>query len=225
MEWGQGFIKRLHGEFAIVLVDFRENVIILSTDVFSTKPLWYGTYDCTTTAMGKCFVAASYETGLEVLGVPASERHMANANQVVVLSTATNSAFREIQRYQVFDFDLTQHKNTTDDWQEKFIKAVLVRVTGIKHRLFIGLSGGFDSGAIMLALEMLQENFFAYHVKTRGDSADVIRQRIDFCQYATSVLIEVSQDQYEHEKQWLEKRCEPYQYQEKAGDQYGFKVY
>ena len=223
-KWGREFIKHLHGEFAIILVDFRENVVVLSTDVFSTKPLWYGSYDCSGTVIGKCFVAASYETGLEALGVPASERHMADANQVVVLSIV-NSTFSLLQNYRVFDFDLKQYKNTTDDWQEAFIKAVMVRVTGIKHRLFIGLSGGFDSGAIMLALEMLQKNLFAYHVKTRADSDDIIKQRIDFCQFAESTIIEVSQDQYNTEKQWLEKRCEPYQYQEKAGGQYGINVY
>ena len=149
---------------------------------------------------------------------------MAKANQVVVLSIASDSAFREILNYNVFDFDLNQYKNTTNDWQEAFVKAVSIRVTGIKHRLFIGLSSGYDSGAIMLALEMLQEKLFAYHVKTKADSNAVIQQRVDFCHYATSVIIEVSQEQYRQEKEFLEKRCEPYLYQEKESSQYGFKV-
>ena len=36
--WGRRFVQHLEGEFAIVLVDFREQIVLLSTDVFSTKP-------------------------------------------------------------------------------------------------------------------------------------------------------------------------------------------
>ena len=31
-KWGRKFINHLHGEYAIILVDFKENIVILSTD-------------------------------------------------------------------------------------------------------------------------------------------------------------------------------------------------
>lgn len=67
-------------------------------------------------------------------------------------------------------WDLRQHKPHTRDWQAAFREAVRVRASGIKHRVFIGLSSGYDSGAIMLALRELGTPFLAYHV--RGCSAD-----------------------------------------------------
>ena len=38
-EYGYNFIKKIDGEFAIVLLDFKENLLIVSTDIFATKPL------------------------------------------------------------------------------------------------------------------------------------------------------------------------------------------
>ena len=90
--WGREFVQHLEGEFAIVLVDFGRREVILSTDVFSTKPLWYAIWDEEPTAAGSAvatprrrFVAASYESVLVGLGAPATARRMANANEALVL--------------------------------------------------------------------------------------------------------------------------------------------
>jgi len=40
-QYGEDFVKKLDGEFAIIIFDFNKNKIILSSDIFSTKPLWY----------------------------------------------------------------------------------------------------------------------------------------------------------------------------------------
>ena len=40
-KYGEEFIKKLDGEFAIVIFDFKNNKIILSSDIFATKPLFY----------------------------------------------------------------------------------------------------------------------------------------------------------------------------------------
>ena len=44
-KYGSEFIKHLDGEFAVVVVDFSEDMLIISTDVFSTKPLWFAKHD------------------------------------------------------------------------------------------------------------------------------------------------------------------------------------
>ena len=71
-------MQRLYGEFAIVLVDMHPTSVgtgaadlaagaaagrvLLATDAFSTKPLWYATW---TDQSGKPrFLAASYESAL-----------------------------------------------------------------------------------------------------------------------------------------------------------------
>ena len=44
-----------------------------------------------------------------------------------------------------------------------------LRTARLKHRVFIGLSGGYDSGAIALALHQLGVPFLAYNVRARED--------------------------------------------------------
>ena len=40
--YGPSFARRLRGEFAIVIVDWERDVLLLVTDTFGTKPLWMG---------------------------------------------------------------------------------------------------------------------------------------------------------------------------------------
>eukprot|EP00965_Chrysotila_dentata_P231559 6198434-Pleurochrysis_carterae.AAC.1 len=39
MRWGADMVTHLQGEFAVVVLDFAQQTILISTDVFSTKPL------------------------------------------------------------------------------------------------------------------------------------------------------------------------------------------
>ena len=39
---GEDFIHNLDGEFALVIVDFKKEKLIYSTDVFGSKPLFFG---------------------------------------------------------------------------------------------------------------------------------------------------------------------------------------
>ena len=43
-QYKQNFVKQLDGEFTLVLFDFKNNLFMISTDVFATKPLWYSIY-------------------------------------------------------------------------------------------------------------------------------------------------------------------------------------
>ena len=201
-KWGERFVQHLHGEFAIVVVDYANGIVILSTDVFSTKPLWHATWR---EGGANCFLAASYESVLEGLGAPEESRLMAAPNEALVLDLAGGVR----QRLPVFLFDLRQHKTTADDWVAAFREAVRVRSTGVKHEMFIGLSSGYDSGAIMLALEQQGKSFFAYSVRGREDSM-VVRARVAYCEHARSVLIQFDNRTFAKQRKWLQRHAEPY---------------
>ena len=44
-KYGSRFVQHLDGEFAILLVDFKQDILIVSTDIFSTKPLYMAADD------------------------------------------------------------------------------------------------------------------------------------------------------------------------------------
>jgi len=180
-KWGEEFLKNLHGEFAIVLVDFATQRVILSTDAFSTKPLWYASW---VDHGAPRFLAASYESALTSLGAPRHARRMAEPNQAVVLSFGPGRdharSFRATHRFPLVTWDLRQHKDTTDDFISALRRAVAVRTRETKHRAFIGLSSGYDSGAIMLALHLQEAPFLACGVRGHENSG-VLHEREQFC--------------------------------------------
>lgn len=178
--WGNDFVSRLKGEFAVVLVDFRAGTVLLGTDAFSTKPLWWAAW---TASDGTArFLCASYESVLTRLGAPASARAMAEPNEALLLRIAptASSPFAVLRRSPVVVWDLTQHKTHTRDWERAFRRAVRTRTASLKHRVFIGLSSGYDSGAVMLALHRQRQAFLAYNIPG-GEPTDVVDARIKYC--------------------------------------------
>ena len=203
--WGPAFVEHLRGEFAIVVVDHDRSQAIVSTDVFGTKPLWIAAWD-------KKLAIATYESSLEGIGAPRGTRRMASPNAAVVYDLATS--LRK-STHPVFVFNLWQHKTHTRDWERAFLAAVNERTdrTATKRRWFIGLSSGYDSGAIMLALLLSGKKFLAYSIRGR-ENTNIVWQRAEKCRTmdCEAVLLQVDNRTLDAERRWLEERIEPYAY-------------
>jgi asparagine synthetase B (glutamine-hydrolysing) len=78
-KYGDDFVKKIDGEFAIFLIDYKNNKIIISSDIFKTKPLFF--------AIEKNDIGVStYKTPLEKLGfrsIPAEP----NTTYIICLKT------------------------------------------------------------------------------------------------------------------------------------------
>jgi asparagine synthetase B (glutamine-hydrolysing) len=156
-EHGPEFVKELDGEFALVLVDFSENIFLIATDPFSTKPLWYHISD-------EDIAVGSYESNVKELGLSATKL---NANTVNVYELDTR---QKNHSFQTFEWDLKQHKDSYDDWFVAFEEAVRKRTEGVREKIFIGLSSGYDSGAISCVLNKQHAPYKAYTVlKNQGN--------------------------------------------------------
>ncbi|MCS7092130.1 MAG: hypothetical protein NZM26_02155 [Patescibacteria group bacterium] len=138
-KYGTEFPKYLDGEWAIALYDFDKKLAIFATDLFATKPLWVNGLEC-----------ASYQSGVGGEKMP--------ANTILVLDL--ESKIKE--RKNIYNWDLRQHKKSYEDWIWAFENAVKKRAV---ENCFIGLSCGYDSGAIACALLKLKIPFKAYIVK------------------------------------------------------------
>ena len=94
----------------------------------------------------------------------------------------------------VFEFDLHQHKHHTLDFEHAFEKAVHKRIYGPPGaqfpKVFLGLSTGYDSGAIHLAMGKMTKGKISKHHPEGDDfvgyaileetARHILQQRIDF---------------------------------------------
>ncbi len=148
-EHGILFPQFLDGEFAIAVYDFAADMALFITDRFATKPIWRLGSEC-----------ASYESGVGGHKVPA------NTIEIVRIS---DGALVEVVNYHEWDWD--QHKTSYDACIAAFEDAVAKRY---KPGCFIGLSSGYDSGAIACALRGQEYKAFAV---LASETIGVLRRR------------------------------------------------
>ena len=166
-KYGPNFTKHLDGEFAIALFDFNKNIIIISSDIFATKPIWIAKDN------GK-FCISSYKSNADRIGITKTQKRLP-ANTTFVL----NMNMEQIDAFNIYEFDLTQHKNTFDDWNKAFANSINKRcVQHVREKSFIGLSSGYDSGTI--SCEMIRQNIphKAYTIKG-VENQQVLKDRFD----------------------------------------------
>lgn len=146
---GMLFPQHLDGEFAIALYDFEIDQALFITDRFGTKPLWRNGGEC-----------ASYQSGVGGHKVP--------ANTIELVEISTGELLCTLHYH---EWDWHQEVTSYDACLDAFERAVEKRY---KPGCFIGLSSGYDSGAIACALN--GKEFKAYSVLA-SESVDIIKQR------------------------------------------------
>lgn len=167
-KYGVEFTKHLDGEFAILLVDFKNYIIIISSDTFKTKPLYYS-IDENNLDIG----VASYSEPLYKIGFREVKKFP--ANRTMVFDIKTKSLLEE---FNVVDFDVSnQHKVSMDDWCLAFEDSIRKRTQNLREKIFIGLSSGYDSGAICCELLKQKVNFKTYTVRGT-ENENIILHRI-----------------------------------------------
>jgi asparagine synthetase B (glutamine-hydrolysing) len=94
----------------------------------------------------------------------------ANPNEIVVKQISTEKI---IERKSIINWDLTQHKDNYNDWITAFEKAISKRA---KNGCFLGLSSGYDSGAI--ACELLKQKIdFKAYIYEGAENKEILRKR------------------------------------------------
>lgn len=236
--WGPRFVKRFEGEFALVIVDFNKQHAVVSPDVFGTKPLWYATWQAGSErnehTIETRFMVASYESVLVGMGVPHDRRRLATPNRAIIIpfdglserksfrrtrANERESNYRQPQIVSQFlppgargfplkVWDFRQFKTYTSDWEAAFLRSVQRRTSRLKHRVFIGLSSGYDSGAIDLALQVLQVPHLAISLKGKENTTvlEGRRARLGDSWISVDVTDKVFATQYD----WLRNNIETY---------------
>lgn len=194
---GDEFIKSLDGEFAICLVDFKNNKVIIATDTFACKPLWYE-------FNGSEFCAASYNSQLQGLGFNNGKKLKGNTTEIYNLRTG-----QKVKDYVNRQFNLSQFKTSFDDWIEAFTLSIKKRTANTTHRMFCGMSSGYDSGAIACELQKQNANFKAYTI-TNNENPDVLNSRLHTIKVHEAFSL--SSEEFKQWKQELNSNCENFSY-------------
>lgn len=193
---GADFVQRLDGEFALLLFDRKQNRLIISTDTFGTKPLWMA-------KEGKDIGLSSYASCLRYLGF--SQVIEVPANTTLMLDGST---FELLEKKAVHRFELKQYKQHYEDWEIAFEQAVAKRALHTREKVFIGLSSGYDSGAIGLALHNQKIPFKAYSI-IGSENPDTIYRRLAWLNCEQEVL-DLDRDHFLKARDFLKQNCETY---------------
>lgn len=181
-KYGEAFPQHLEGEFSIALYDFETDTAVFSTDAFRTKPIFLN-------ADG----AASYASGLKRFSEPIPQ------NTIIARNLKTGSQKRLCVHN--FDFD-NQTKNSYDEWILAFDNAVLKRSKGKK--VFLGLSSGYDSGAIHCSLKKQNIENVPFTIKG-SENLDIIKAR-------GVEPLNFDKNDYEWGKEFINKNMENFEY-------------
>ena len=162
---GDDFLKHLDGEFAVALLDFNNNKLIFGGDLFLTKPLFIG-------KDGSDICISSYKSALTSLGFNKILRAEPNSFYIIDLKTF------KAQKRQTYEWNLDQHIDTYELWEENFLKAIKKRVTGIKDDFLVPVSSGHDSGGIVCGLKELNITDFMTYSFTANEAPGIIEKRV-----------------------------------------------
>lgn len=163
-KYDKEFIKKLDGEFAICLIDFNKEIILISTDVFSTKPLFYCFEDDN-------FMISSYQSCIERNNMKNIHKLQANKTYVFDLNK-----FNKLYESSVYNFDLKQHKSNYNDWIKAYEESIIKRTKNTNKNIFVSLSSGYDSGSICIVLNKYNINYSTYTIVGK-ENIDILKNR------------------------------------------------
>lgn len=197
---GIKFFKELDGEFSILLFDADTKMIYAATDTFATKPLWFGSKQ-------DKYGFSSYESVLERAGL--NNRFKIPANSLFVFDTENN---KFIKKYKIKSFNLSQFKDDYDDWNRAFANSISKRTNNLREKVFIGLSSGYDSGAIACELKRQGIQFSAYSIEAQ-ENTSIINSRHNFLKNSANCkLFQLTREQFETHKNIIKKHSEEFLY-------------
>lgn len=162
-KYGEDFVKYLDGEFAIVMFDFNLNKLIISSDIFKTKPLFYNVND-------NEIVISSYETAC--LSIKKQEYYSIKPNETLIFDLKTRTIVKKIC---IHEFSLNQYKKDYNDYINALEKAILKRYPENSIPL-ITLSSGLDSGAIACCLNKYNKDAIYFSILKNEDYNTLINR-------------------------------------------------
>lgn len=194
-EYDDNFVKKLDGEFVIILFDFKKNKLIITSDIFKTKPLFYN-------ISKENIIISSYISSCKK--IKNQNYKSINPNETLIFDLKRKELIKKLS---VYDFDLVQKKSNYDDYIKAFENAVLKRYPENSIPL-ITLSSGLDSGAIACCLKKFNKDAL-YITIPKNENLNVIKDRKKVLGN-NHLIINLTDNEKKYWKNDLNNNCEKF---------------
>ncbi len=182
--YGPEFTSRLDGEFAVLVLDLDKHRVVFSSDTFRTKPLFYA-------IEGRSICVSTYATPIVLSQFGNPRKAEANTTYSFDLRSG------ELSARTITQFNLDQYITDVEGWIVKFDRAIEKRTRfSADKKFFVGLSSGYDSGAVCCGLNKTGVDYKAYSIAA-SENVDVIRERLKRIGHAE--LIDLKTGEYDHQ--------------------------
>ncbi len=168
--YGLDGIRRVRGEYVLLVFSPDKNCLTILTDDFMTKPVFLGRGPDPSE-----FALASYPSALTALGYSDVFPLQPNSHLEICFR---NRSVSTTEFFPVRDWELDLEHDDYHSWELAFRKSVRDRALHGCFEPTVFLSSGYDSGAIALALN-LEGIPYRTLTLTSGENAEIIEQRIE----------------------------------------------
>ncbi len=194
-------LKKLDGEFAIVIADFNLAKLFFVHDTFGIKPLYLGTKD-------NKFCVSSYPSVSKGLGLDSIYKIPPNCCIEFDLNT-----FEKKILFELYTWDLNQYKESFDDFNKALEESIRKR-TNTDKEILVNMSSGYDTGTICCVLNNLGVKYNTVTVKGQEDM-EIINKRLEINKPNISNfsdIISLNKKENPHYKSKLIELCENFEY-------------
>ena len=186
-EKGNDFVKLLDGEFCFVIFDFKKKNLLIYSDIFSTKPIFYKIKDnkiiLSSLKSCICDIENINEFPLRNINSPTQKESYSNINNIYK-NKPNEYLIYDLETYKLLEtnkihkFELNQYKLNYDDWFKAFDNAIKKRIdNNLNSKIGVCLSSGYDSGIICNSLNNNNINYETYTIIAK-ENINTINKRI-----------------------------------------------
>ena len=209
-------LEKMDMEAAGVIWQQSKRRYIIFTDPFATKPVWWGTKDMKLSV-------ATYRSALLELGLEAVHIHKVEPGTAIALRRGAWGAW-SFKYYQRRPFYAGQQVvDSYEPWIEAWQRSIAKRTKDLTQGCFLGLSAGYDSGAISCELSNQGVDSLSISIAAK-ENPEVLAMRMRQ-HYGSSELIHLSKKDFDRHLKLIKSRCEPHQYQIRTPHNDGMKSY
>lgn len=193
--YGEEFVRYIDGEFTILIFDFNKNKFIMCSDTFKTKPLFY-------IIDHEEITISSYKSSCKIIS-PDKWCKSIEVNTCYVFSLDGHRTL--LNKYPIHTFNLSQIKDTYDDYFIELENSILKRYPE-KHIPLVLLSSGLDSGSIACCLNKYNKKAI-YVSFGKNEDMNILKKRKEILGNQHIIIELTSQDKQKYRK-ILDERCE-----------------